>query len=259
MYQLDHTNIEMYGARALVKGSRIALEGVFDFPKRKGASERNWGTGIEPFVDPRDIEFDGRSLRLNVLLSGETPEEYLSNLSAFRAACISCRKLSTGYADFDVVLKDDVKVKEYLKHNRAIITATFWQRNVDFGALPAPASGSGYHIDGYNLRECFGIRVVERRDNNSVGKRIEIATTTPYEQTRYRDHTAIVLKCYMRGEGFADLYGKMVQFHSLCASPGLRVLRFPDSMQYTGYVKDGFSVKAVHRTRLDFDFKLRVI
>lgn len=259
-YTIDHTDIAAYGAVAARRSERIALEGIFSFPRRTGETERNWGTEIEPYAEVHEIEFEGRTLKLNVWLRGSTPAEYNGNLAAFKGACIACRTLSAGYADFAVVLKEEIKVEEYVRYNRARITATFWEQEVFIPALTFPASGGGgYLLDGFSLLRDFDIRVSKRQDNNSVGKRIEVNTTAPYTQTLYRDKTDIILQCYMRGSDYEDLYAKMGQFHALCARPGLRTLQFPDEAQYIGYLRDGFTVRAVHRTRLDFDFKLRVI
>ena len=259
MYRLDDIPLRSIGVIPCLNKERIALEGMFNLPKRKGASEYSGGTKIEPFVDAADLEFEGRSLTLNAWIRGNTPAEYTGALEAFKATCIQCRALSTGYADFAVLLKDEVKVTEYIGYNRARAAVTFWQETVEFPPLAVTATGGpGYTLDGYNLLD-FGIRVSERKDNANVGKRIEVATTLPYTQAEHRDKATAVLRCYMRGEGFADLYGKMTQFHALCAAPGLRVLRYPDGTEVSGYFKDGFTVKAAHRTKLDFDLKLRVI
>jgi hypothetical protein len=259
MYRLDDIPLRSIGVIPCLNKERIALEGVFNLPKRKGTSEYSWGTEIEPFVDAEDMEFDGRSLTLNAWIRGNTPEEYAGILNAFKASCIQCRVLSTGYDDFAVLLKDEVKVTEYIGHNRARAAATFWQEAVTFPELSTAATGGpGYLLDGYNLLD-FGIRVSERRDNSNVGKRIEVGTTLPYSRTEYRDKATAVLRCYMRGNDFAGMYWQMTQFHALCAAPGLRVLRYPDGSQVTGYFKDGFTVKAVHHTKLDFDLKMRVV
>lgn len=261
MYTLDGINITEFGAFAAVtKGERIALEGVFSFPKRKGSSERNWYTEIEPFVETGDMEFDGRTLTLRAWIGGDTPVQYAGNLANFKNACIACRTLATDYASFAVILKESVKVDEYIGRNRALVSAAFWEETVQFPELTAtPSRGSGYLLDGYNLTTDFGIRVSERQDTNGVGKRLETDTTIPYTLTQYRDKGTATLKCYLRGDGFAELYDKMSRFHALCASAGLRTLRFPDGAEMTGYVKEGFSAKAEHRTKIAFDFKLRLI
>ncbi len=260
MYTLDGTDIRNFGAVAARKGERIALEGVFSFPKRKGTTERNWLTQIEPFVDAEDLEFDGRAMTLSVWLRGDSWVQYNDRLTAFKNACIACRTLATEYASFPVVLKDSVEVEEYIGHNRAFVSATFWQETVQFPALTAQSSGGdGYRIDGFNLLTDFGIRVYKRQDNNDVGKRIETDTTEPYTLTQYRDKGTATFKCYLRGESFADIYAKMTRFHALCASSGLRTLHLPDGAELSGYVKDGFTAKAEHRTKVSFDFKLRLI
>ncbi len=255
MYKLNGIDIGTYGAVAASRGDAFALVGAFDFPKRKGETERNWDTGIEPFVEAEDLEFDGRTLTLSVWLLGVE-----ADLEGFKQACISARTLTTDCAAFSVVLKEGVKVKEYIGHNVALASATFWQQEVDIPALDVAASGgTGYQLDGYNLRDAFGIRVSERQDNNGVGKRLEVDTTLPYTQTRYRDHGTAILKCYMRGEGFAELYRQMGLFHALCSRPGLRALHFPDGLTLSGYVREGFAAKAEHSTKLSFDFKLRIV
>lgn len=259
MYSINHIPIRSLGAIPCLNKQRIALEGVFDFPKRKGETEHNWGTGIEPFVEAEDLHFEGRNLILNAWLRGYTQPEYGRVLSDFKSACISCRCLSTGYAEFEALLKGEVKVTEYIGHDRARAVAIFWQESVVFPPLTTvPTGGSGYLIDGYNLLKDFGIRVSERKDGQNIGRRIEPETTLPYRRTEYRDSRTVTLRCYMRGEHFGDLYDRMGQFHALCAAPGLRVLRFPEGHTLSGYVADGFSPKAVHRTMLTFDFKLRV-
>lgn len=42
-------------------------------------------------------------------------------------------------------------------------------------------------MDGYSLNTDFGIYVSSRSGTESVGKRIEIATTLPYLQNKYRE------------------------------------------------------------------------
>ena len=103
------------------RSRRIALEGVFSFPKRKGTTERNWLTQIEPFVDAEDLEFDGRAMTLSVWLRGDSWVQYNDRLTAFKNACIACRTLATEYASFPVVLKDSVEVEEYIGHNQAFV------------------------------------------------------------------------------------------------------------------------------------------
>lgn len=63
-YKLNNVDINSFFAVPVLQGQRLAVQGIFDLPKRKGITERNWGTSIEPFVDAEDIELEGRELIL---------------------------------------------------------------------------------------------------------------------------------------------------------------------------------------------------
>lgn len=85
-YKLDDIDISSYDAFPYVgqtKDSKdcIAISGVFDLPKRKGTTEYNWGTSIEPFVDAEDIELDGRTLVLSLVVRSENVKSQLDKLN----------------------------------------------------------------------------------------------------------------------------------------------------------------------------------
>lgn len=81
-YKLDDIDISSYDAFPYVGQTKdcIAISGVFDLPKRKGITEYNWGTGIEPFVDAEDIELDGRTLLLSLVVRSENVKSQLDKL-----------------------------------------------------------------------------------------------------------------------------------------------------------------------------------
>lgn len=260
MYKLDDIDIETYGAKAILQGERTALEGAFSFPKRTGKTEYNWGTHVEPFVEESEILFEGRVMKLTARIRGNDTAHYMAQLDAFKSACITCSTLTTGYDTFQVLLRDEIKVKEYSGRRLAIVTATFWEPEylvpeVDIQAV----ASAGYSLDGCGLRETFGIGISGRSDEKSVGKRIEVSTTDTFRQTQYRDKADVTLQCWMKGDGINDLYARMRQFHALCAAPGIRMLQLPDGTIARGYVRDGFTAKVVHSNIVKFDFKLRVI
>lgn len=258
-YKLDGIDIAFYDAYPYVKRLEecIALSGVFDLPKRKGTTEYNWGTSIEPFVDAEDIELDGRTLILSLVVRSKNLKFQLSKL---RSACITCRHLSTEFGDFDVICKDEITVEEYISLNMAVVQVKFWQQDY----IPAeikikPSGGSNYVMDGYSLNTDFGIYVSSRSGTESVGKRIEIATTLPYSQNKYREPSIVTLKCSMLGTDLKDLYSKMGQFCAICIRPGLRSLGLRDNENMNLYFKDGITVKVRLDTLLIFDLKCRVI
>lgn len=261
-YKLDGRNIFIFGVYPKVDYNQecIALGGVFDLPKRKGATEYNWGNSVEPFVDKEDIELEGRTLTLKVCMKGKSPADYLSKLDAYKAACIVCRKLWTEFGEFDVVVKDAIEVEEYASCNMAIITTKFWHENVLLPELTTNPSGYGNELlDNYCLSRDFGIYIASRKADKNVAKRIEINTTLPYTRTQYREALSVTFHCSMIGNDLRSLYTKMMQFQALCVRPGVHVLTLPGNDDSTLYFKDGITVKARLDTLLTFDLKCRVI
>lgn len=258
-YKLDDIDISSYDAFPYVSQTKdcIAISGVFDLPKRKGITEYNWGTGIEPFVDAEDIELDGRTLLLSLVVRSENVKSQLDKL---KKACISCRRLSTGFGSFNVICKDEISVEEYVTLNMAIVQVKFWQQSY----IPAeidinPSGGNNYVMDGYSLSADFGIYVSSRSGVEAIGKRIEIGTTLPYMQNKYREPTTLTLKCTMLGSSLERLYSSMSRFSALCISPGLRNLTLKDNERMRIYFKDGITVTVRTKHVLEFDLKCRVM
>lgn len=260
MYKLDNIDIASFGAVAISDGEATALKGEFDLPKRKGDTERNWGTEIEPYAEKEDIILDGRSLTLYVAIKGNTLSDYLSKLEAFKKACIACRTISSDLGQYNVVLKDDVVVTEEYGFDLATVSVKFWQESAVIPALSLSGSGEdGFLLDNYNLHKDFGIIVSERKSNQNTGKRIEVNTTLPYTRTNYRDRTTAVLNCAMLGRDLSDLYSKMGQLQALCVKPGLRSLSCPDKVKQSLYFREGITVKVEHESVLTFDLKMRIV
>lgn len=258
-YKLDGIDISTWKAFPYIKRSKecIALSGIFDLPKRIGTTEYNWGTSIEPFVDAEDVELDGRTLILSFVVRSW---EFKSQLGRLKKACVSCRRLSTEFGEFDVICKDEIAVEEYISLNMAIVQVKFWQQDyIPVEIKIKPSGGNNYIMDNYSLNTDFGIYVSSRSGVESIGKRIEIATTLPYMQNEYRELSTLTLKCYMLGNSLKSLYSKMTQFSALCISPGLRNLRLKDNECMKIYFKDGITVTARTEHVLEFDLKCRLM
>lgn len=210
-------------------------------------------------MDERDIELDGRALTLKVCIKGDSVADYRAKLDGYKSACIFCRKLYTEFGEFDVVLKDTIDVEEYVENLMAIVTAKFWQQEVVLPRLIIlPSGGTGNLLDGYNLSIDFGIYIALRKDDKNISKRIEVSTTMPYTQTRYRELGNATFECTMIGDTL-DLYSKISQFQALCMGSGLRSLKLSGNDFYNLYFKDGMAVKAPSSTLLKFDLKCRVV
>lgn len=235
-------------------GGVIALGGVFDFPKRTGNTEYNWGTSIEPYVDAADICFDGRSLELSLAMY-----DYHKHLDEFRQLCINCRRLETDFGTFSVLVKEEINVEE-INSEYALLTVRFWQQEVILPVLTiTPTGGGGYGIDGFNLTKDFGIGVAAITDRSNIGKRLEAKTTLPYTQTIYRELPEVTLACTMCGSGLVELHARMLQFQSLCVAPGLHSLTNNGEPLFNFYITNGISVKPADETVLKFELKLKTV
>lgn len=256
MYKIDGVDISVFGVVPVKKDGILALNGVFDLPKRKGATEYNWGTSIEPFVSVDDIQLEGRNLTLFACIKAP---DYKQKLDLFTKACVACRELWTRFGKFRVLVKDEIIVEEHVKLGLVFVTVKFWQEEYVLPVLSVEPSGVGITLDNYGLEADFGIRLSSRKNDKNEAKRIEINTTLPYTRTAYRDAKDAMFSCFMWGNDLDILYDRMMQFYSLCMRPGLREFRDMDNNIYTLYFKDGITVKVALNTLLTFDLKCRVV
>lgn len=251
-YKLNGVDITTFGAYPIVSSDAIALSGIFDLPKRIGTTEYNWGTCIEPFVDTEDIELDGRTLTLRVVLNKES-------LQAYKKACISCTTLGTDLGDFKVKCKDAI-ICDYFDDGRSTVETKFYQKEYIPVTLSLTESKKGYYmLDSYSLGD-FGIIVNSISGLDDVGKNLEINTTIPYTQSTYRETNDISLRCCMKGDNISSMYAMMMQLHALCYKSGLRTLKIGEKDVYKLYFKDGIvGVKVPTTTMLIFDLKCKVV
>ena len=101
IYKFDTIDVTAYGVLPMRGDGGVAVSGLFDFPKRKGEIERNWGDGVEPYLDGKDLEYDGRTIGLKFVMADA------ANMERFREAAVACRRLGTELGNFDVVMADE--------------------------------------------------------------------------------------------------------------------------------------------------------
>lgn len=256
-YKLNNVDIITFGAMPVTKGPGIALEGIFDMPKRKGQTEYNWGTSIEPFVSAEDIELDGRELGLNVVIHASDKQTLVNRINAFKTACIDCTVLSFDYDSFNVICRSDIKVVEY--DLVATISAVFWQDAYILKPLTLIASNSGsFRIDNYNLQSDFGIIISKTEGLRDIANRIEINTTELYTKTQHREQRSITLSCFAKSDSIAMLYENICQFHSLCCMPGFRTLTLPENSTIQLYFKEGSKAQFIADKLVKFTLKATV-
>ena len=239
IYKFDTIDVTAYGVLPMRGDGGVAVSGLFDFPKRKGEIERNWGDGVEPYLDGKDLEYDGRTIGLKFVMADA------ANMERFREAAVACRRLGTELGNFDVVMADEVGV-ERVDDKLLKLDLKFRESHVEFEELTlAGRGGGGTRVDDFNLARDFGITVTAVKGDLKVPKRIEVSTTAPYLNTAFRENPALSLECVMRAGNLKEVGARMRQFHALWRLPGVRVLRLADGRERGVFVKDGFSVSIV--------------
>lgn len=250
IYKLNNISISSFDATPSPENGHLALSGILDLPKRIGATEYNWGTSIEPFVDAEDIELDGRTLTLHVAIQKH-------RLQAFKEACVACRELSFDYDAFNIVCKDEISVQEIGDYCK--VSVPFWQNYVELKPITITPSGSGdYRLDNYNLIKDFGIYVGESNNLQNAAKRIDVQTTEFYTRTNYRGTRTIDLSCSMAGINLGDIYNKMLQLHSLLMSPGIHILSISNNT-FPVYFKDGLTANIIAENIINFTLRATVV
>jgi len=249
IYKLNNISISSFDATPSPENGHLALSGILDLPKRIGATEYNWGTSIEPFVDAEDIELDGRTLTLNVAIRK-------IDLDAFKSACVACRELSFDYDTFQVIQKDEIKVDIVGDYCR--VSVPFWQNKVVLPEITIiPSETGGYRIDNFNLTKDFGIHVSQSGNILNTASRIDVQTTEFYERTNFRGLRKIDLSCSIVGNSFADVYDKINQFNSLLISPGIHTLKLRNN-EYNVYFKDGLTANIIAENIINFTLRATV-
>ncbi len=234
-----------------VSGERLAISGIFDLPKRIGTTEYNWGTSIEPFVDEQDIELDGKTLTLIVIVP-------LDKTEAFKQKAIACTTLGTDFGDFKVIQKDEITVEPHNTSN--IITIKFYQYEYEKPQLMMQGSGGISNIiDSYNLSKDFGIWYTYKSGMKNTAKRIDVSTTGTYMNTTYREARDLSISCNLKADSVLEAYTKMMQFHALCIQPGIHAFVDAGNNQHNVYFKDGITCKLLNEGIISFDLKMRCL
>lgn len=262
-YKIDDQPLAYFKAIAVLSDEAEALTGTYSMPKRKGETQRNWGTSVEPYVSAGDITFDGRDLTLHAAVVESTEVALQQRLAQLQAACIACRRLTTPHGSYKVLVKGEIK-SDFLKGRKiAHVSIPFFEEEVTFPPLTIrPTSYTDkntYRLDGYNLAPDFGITVIGINGLTDISKRIEVNTTSPYPFTHFRELREITLRCSMESRHPLPAHIRMGQFHTLCSLPGLRTLTYEGTTLCHGFIKDGFSAKINKFNRINFDLKITTI
>jgi hypothetical protein len=129
-YTLNGVDIRRYGLYpARGEGSNVAIAGCWDFPQRINKAYYDWGenNGIEPYLEPGQIFFGGRTITLYVVLlaSNRNDATYkITNLYRNIDAFSGLVSLACNYGTFNVYVNDAISVN-YIKNGKAIVKLSF--------------------------------------------------------------------------------------------------------------------------------------
>ncbi|MBR8535382.1 hypothetical protein KDU71_07405 [Carboxylicivirga sediminis] len=265
LYNFNTTNPVTIGAiPSPASVGELALTGLFDFPKRIGETEYDWGDGYEALVEADDIELADREVSFRVFIQGANAADLASKIEAFKNTCLASTTLTSSFGiSLEIRLNKGITFTEDIRHHSAIGLAKFTVTNGLLpGVLGAASGGNGFLIDNYNFVADFGIYVQKRKDNKSISSVIDLDTTEKYiSDINNRQPRNIQLNCLMQASNLDVLTQRMGRLHQLLALEGLRTLTFPDGSTHQVYCKDGLKVTKVYtmggQSIAQFYFKLR--
>ena len=265
LYTFNGINPVSIGAiPAPVDAGELALKGMFDFPKRTGETEYDWGDEYEALVDADDIELADREVSFRVFIQGSNASDLASKIEAFKNLCLNSTTLEVNYGLLlEIRLNKGVSITENIKHHSAVGLAKFTVTNgILPGFLPSSSGGNGFRFDNYNFVADFGMYVQRRKDNKSISSIIDLRTTEKYtNDITNRQPRDIQINCVMQANSLSDITIRMGRLHQLLAQEGLRTLTFPDGSTHQVYCKDGLKVTKIHSfggiATVQFYLKLR--
>lgn len=247
-------NGEEYSFYGLVP---IAHFGFLDMPSRIGETFYDWGEYIEPLVHEKDISWDSRALYIDCFF-----DRRLTNLS-FRESISSIvnqkgyMSLINRFGDFEVKLKEVKKIKD-VGNSKVIYRLFFTEKEQIFVTdIPLAIGGDNYLIDGYSLKNDFGVLVSEviTYDNYASLKSSTITTSNSYKPlTDFRGFKTIELKCIALKR--YDYILKINLLKSILSNSGTRTLEY-NGVSFNCFLSEGFN--SIITGKVSFNLKLNII
>jgi hypothetical protein len=252
-YKLNSIPLANYGitpARGPL--SNIALEGMLDMPNRLGKTFHDWldEEGIEPYVEPDEIFFNGRKITFYGYITATSQQEAVLKLRDLYddfGRVTDLIDLETPWGVFQVYLKEKINV-EYLGNGSATLQLVFEEVSVPFPnlVLPEERTVRQYHVDFIPF-SAFGAFITET-DGQYDRPELKEAVFTSYNQAGYQltkiGQSKIDLSLVFHAPDWATLKSNVQRFHQVLGASGTRIVNVDDT-EREGFAVGGFKANQI--------------
>jgi hypothetical protein len=279
-YTLNGVDLTTYGLfPSRADNSNIAIAGCWDFPERIGKASYDWGddNGIEPYLQPGQIFFAGRTITITVALLARDRSDAKTKITNLYKAIdffSNLVTLSCSFGTFQVYVNDAIKVT-YVKNGKAYVKLSFRE---PVASLNGIGNYFGTEIGIQMGTEDGGIIVTEDSTTNFVNTNsptgidgisfldlgisplsFENALSRPgiktmnfksYENEGYqivkRKERTSVLRCLVAKNSYSSFVNAIVGLYGLFTQPNEHTLNYPSDSPRPFFVRDGFTVTNVN-------------
>ena len=248
------------------EGSNISLGGAWDLPKRTGDTCRQWREEnfLEPFVDPDDLYFDERSIRLCGVVTGGNTEAISQQIDALRTFLANLTRpvtLRTKWGTWLVVVEKEIAVT-WRQNRWAEVNITFTEPFPDLTHVTGAASALRT-IDPEALK-ATGLHIERIGGTHTIAGWQPLKVTEPLSAGAYihggRDRESVSLEGRIVAGDYTAFMSRIRDLQTLFGSAGLKQLAYKGRTLKL-FAPEGFqvtNVRVLPQTTAQFAVKLLV-
>lgn len=275
-YYLNNKHINDYGLYPVrSENSNVAIAGCWDMPARIGTAYHDWGdeNGIEPYLEPGQIFFGGRTITLTVALIAIDRIDAINKIMDMYKdidAFTGLVTLACDYGSFDVYVNDAIAIN-YVRQGKATAKLSFRQPVVSLSSptqfiatetggefdtesgdqitnessvIALVGTGSLTGIDGISF-PALGITPLSF--TNSFNRpQPKPSFYKGYETEGFaiskRKERVGVLKCLIHKTNYTEFINVIQSLYNLFQQPNEHTLNYFNDKARSFFVKDGFTV-----------------